>query len=396
MDQLVRTADQEAHTGGHRALAADQARRRSVQVWHWLKRHVVFVITVLVPTTLAVVYYGLIASDVYTSESRFLIRSPQKPVNTGLLGNFLQSTGITHSQDDTYAVRDFILSRDALKELDDKLAIREHYSDKRIDLIGRFPAFDRDKSFEAFFKYYRKHVGVDYDPVTSISVLSVRGFSAQDAYRINTLLLDMSERLVNSLNERSRNDLIRFAENEVKIAADKARNASLAMLAFRSQQSVFEPDKQATIQLEGVAKLEAELVSTEAEVAQVKKLSPTNPQIAGLESRAETLRRAITSEASKVTSAKGSLSARAPAFERLALESTFADKQLGAALAELQAARSEAARQQLYLERLVQPSLPDKAMEPRRIRSVLTVFLVGMIAWGVLSLVLASIREHAA
>jgi capsular polysaccharide transport system permease protein len=33
-------------------------------------------------------------------------------------------------------------------------------------------------------------------------------------------------------------------------------------------------------------------------------------------------------------------------------------------------------------------------MEPRRIRSALTVFLLGLIAWGVVSLVLASIREH--
>ena len=65
------------------------------------------------------------------------------------------------------------------------------------------------------------------------------------------------------------------------------------------------------------------------------------------------------------------------------------------ALAELEEARSEARRQQLYLERLVQPSLPDKAMTPRRVRSVFTVFLVGLILCGVASLVLAAIREHA-
>jgi capsular polysaccharide transport system permease protein len=394
MDQAVRTGHPPDPTTNRKTLTEDED-RRSVRIWHWLKRHVVFVATVLVPTLVAVVYFGLIASDVYTSESRFLVRSPQKPQQTGLLGNFLQSTGITHSQDDTYSVRDFILSRDALKELDDKLSIRKLYTGDHGDLFARFPSFDRDRSFEAFFKYYRRHVTVEYDPVTSITVLTVRGFAAQDAYRINSLLLEMSEQLVNSLNERSRRDLIRFAENEVKIAEDKAREASLAMLAFRSQQSVFEPDKQATIQLEGVAKLQAELVSNEAELAQLRKLSPSNPQIPGLESRAQTLRDAISAEAAKVTSGKGSLSARAPAFERLALESTFADKQLGAALAELQSARSDAVRQQLYLERLVQPGLPDKAMEPRRIRSIFTVLAIGLMAWGVVSLILASVREHA-
>ena len=393
MDQAVHTPDHSVPTADRVGAALD-ARPRS-RVWAWVKRHIVFVVTVLVPTLTAIVYYALFASDVYISESRFIVRSPQKPVQTGLLGDLLQSTGITRSQDDTYAVRDFILSRDALKELDEKLGIRKLYTADHGDIFARFPSFDRDRSFEAFLKYYRKHVVVEYDSVTSISVLTVRGFSAQDAFRINNLLLDMSERLINSLNERSRNDLVRLAENEVKIAADKARDASLAMLAFRRQQSVFEPDKQAAIQLEGVAKLEAELVSTEAELAQLKKLSPGNPQIIGLESRAQTLRSAISSEAAKVTSDKGSLSAHAPEFERLALESTFADKQLGVALASLETARSESARQQLYLERLVQPNTPDMAMEPQRLRSVFTVLLVSMIAWGVVNLLLASIREHA-
>src|SRR5262249_6291344 len=242
--------------------------------------------------------------------------------------------------------------------------------------------------------YYGKYVTVEYDAESSISVLTVRAFSASDAQRINQTLIEMSERLVNSLNDRSRHDLIHFAEEEVNAATEHARDASLAMLAFRSKQAIYEPDKQAEIQLEGVAKLQEELVSTEAQLAQVKRLSPSNPQISGLDSRAETLRNAIVSEAAKVTDGSGSLSARAPAFPRLALHSYFADKALGIALETLEAARNEAARKQLYLDRLVQPSLPDKAMEPRRIRSVFTVFLVGLIAWGVVSLVLASVREH--
>ena len=73
-----------------------------------------------------------------------------------------------------------------------------------------------------------------------------------------------------------------------------------------------------------VAKIQEELVSTEAQLAQLRKLSPSNPQIAGMESRADTLRHAISSEASKVTSANGSFSARAPEFERLTLDSVFA------------------------------------------------------------------------
>lgn len=387
MDQAVRTTDA--------TLAADRDHQAAARIGRWLKRNIIFLLTVLVPTAIAIVYYGLIASGVYTSESRFVVRSPQnKPEASGLLSNLLEGTAISKSQDDTYLVHDFILSRDAVRELDAKLGIRKAFASHSIDWFDRFPHVSWNDSFEDFYQYYGNHVGVDSDPASSISVLTVSAYTPEDAQKIGELLLEMSERLVNSLNDRSRHDLIQFAEHDVSLAEQKAQDASLALLAYRSKRSIFEPDTQASIQLEGVAKIREKLISTEAELAQLRKISPGNPQISGLESRAETLRSASRTEASKVTSGSGSFSAQAPEFERLALQSEFADKQLGVALAALESARSEAARKQLYLERLVQPSLPDKAMEPRRVRSIATVFLFGLLAWGTGSLVLAAIREH--
>src|SRR6516225_8766517 len=104
---------------------------------HWLKRHIVLVLTVVIPTLSAMLYFGLIASDVYISESRFLVRSPQHQSPSGVFGQLLQGTGLSRSQDDTYSVHDYILSRDALKELDDKLAVRKAYSSSRVDWVNR-------------------------------------------------------------------------------------------------------------------------------------------------------------------------------------------------------------------------------------------------------------------
>jgi capsular polysaccharide transport system permease protein len=225
--------------------------------------------------------------------------------------------------------------------------------------------------------------------------LTVRAFTAEDAYKINHALLDMSERLVNTLNDRSRHDLIDFADHEVKIASDRAKDAAMALFTYRTGQAVFEPDKQAMAQLEGVAKIQQELVTTETELAQLKKLSPDNPQIGGLTDRTEALRKAIASEASKVTSDRGSFSARAPNFERLALDVDFADKQLGVALAELESARAEALQKQVYLDTLVQPNLPDKAMQPKRLRSMFTFLIFSVVGWAVAGIIIASVREHA-
>jgi capsular polysaccharide transport system permease protein len=38
--------------------------------------------------------------------------------------------------------------------------------------------------------------------------------------------------------------------------------------------------------------------------------------------------------------------------------------------------------------------LPDVAQEPRRLRSVAATFILGLVAWGILSMLLAGVREH--
>jgi capsular polysaccharide transport system permease protein len=353
----------------------------------------VFVFTVLIPTVLASLYFGVIASDVYVSESRFVVKNPQRQTQS-TLGALLQGTGFTRAQDDTYSVHDYVLSRDALRELDQQLHLRKALTSEKIDIFNRFPGLDWDESFEAFYRYYRQHVTVDYDTVSAITVLYVRAYTAEDARNANDLLLQMGERLVNNLNNRSRQDLIQVAQKEVHAAEERAKDAAVALSAFRSGQAVFDPDRQSALQLQGVAKIQEDLLASEAQLAQLRQLSPSNPQIAAVKNRIDTLRKSMAEQSSKVTATTGSFTAKSSNYDRLLLEKTFAERQLATALASLESAKNEAQRKQLYLERLVQPNLPDKAAEPRRLRSVMTVFVLGMILWGVVSLIVAGIKEH--
>jgi capsule polysaccharide export protein KpsE/RkpR len=106
------------------------------------------------------------------------------------------------------------------------------------------------------------------------------------------------------------------------------------------------------------------------------------------------LTREIAAALGQVTGASSSLSATAVRYQRLQLEREFAEKRLTAALTSLQEARNEARRQQAYVERIVQPSLPDEAQQPRRLRGILATFVLGLVAFGVLTMLLAGIREH--
>ena len=352
-----------------------------------------FLLTVVVPTVLATLYFGLIASDVYVSESRFVVRSPDKQMGSGL-GALLKGAGFSRAQDDSYTVHDYVLSRDALKEINDKLGVGKAFSSSQVDLFSRFGGLDFDLSFEALHRYYQKKVEMLQDSVSSISTLTVRAYTAQDAVGINQKLLELSEALVNRMNERGRQDLIRSAALEVSTAEAKAKAAGLALSAYRTAKGVVDPERQATAQLQQIAKLQDELIATKTQLAQLKAFTPQNPQIPAMQLRAKTLQGEMDIETGKVTGSGRSLSNKAADYQRLALEREFADKQLGSAMASLELARNEAQRKQVYIERIVQPSLPDLAMEPRRLRSILATFVLGLVAWGILSMLLAGVREH--
>ena len=352
-----------------------------------------FLITVILPTIIAIIYFGLITSDVYVSESRFLIRSPEKQAVSGI-GALLQGAGFSRSQDDIYTVHDFMVSRDALQVLNNKLALEKAFSSSSVDVFSRFAAFGVDRNFESLYKYYQKRISIDTDSTSAISVLKVSAYTAEDAYRINEMLLEMGEGLINQLNERGRQDMVRFATSEVGIAEKKAKAAALALSGYRNEKSVFDPERQSALQLQLVSKLQDDLIATRTQLDQVRSISPANPQIPALQKRIGSLQSEMDAQMARVAGSGSSLTNKAADYERLALERTFADKQLGTALASLEQARNEAQRKQLYLERIVQPSKPDVAVEPRRLRAIFTTLILGLIAMGVLTILVAGVREH--
>ena len=352
-----------------------------------------FSLTVLLPTVIAILYFGLIKSDVHISESHFIVRTPQRQMPTGLEA-VLQGAGFSGSAEDAHSVHDYMKSRDALAAINKQIDLRMSFGNPRVDPFSRFNPIGLDNSFEALFRHYQRHVEIYLNASSSISVLKVRAFTPEDAYRINELLLGMSEDLVNQLNERGRKDLISYAQAEVDLAAKKSQSASLELAAYRNEHGVFDPVNQSALQLEQVSKLQDEYITVKTRLVQVMTFTPKSPQIPSLKNNLATIEAEMKSEMSKVTGSQPSFTSKAVEYQRLALDLEFAEKQLAAAMTSLEQARSEAQRKQLYLERIVQPNKPDVAIEPRRFRAILTTFLVGLIAWGILSILIAGIKEH--
>lgn len=355
--------------------------------------NVVFGLVVILPTAVAILYFWIFASDVYLSESRFVVRSPDKSAATGL-GALIKGSGFNNSNDELYAAQDYIISRDALSYLNKNRNIEKMYGRKSIFVVDRFDPFRMNGSFESLYKYYQSKVDVQHESTSSITTVTVRAYAAEDAFRINLQLLEQAESLVNRLTERGRTDLIRYAQAEVRDAKRAAQAAALALSNYRNREGVLDPERQAAVQLQMIAKLQDELIATRTQLLQLRAFTPQNPQIPVLQERVKGLGQEIADQFGQVAGDRRSLAASAARYQRLQLEREFADRQLAAAMASLQDAENEARRKHAYVERIVQPNKPDRPLEPRRIRGVIATFAIGLVLWGILSMLLAGIKEH--
>jgi capsular polysaccharide transport system permease protein len=353
-----------------------------------------FLLVVVVPVILAVGYFGFLASDVFVSESRFVIRSPEKPATTGL-GLILQGAGFTTGNDEVYAAQSYAVSRDALRAVNRDGEFERAYTRPDIFFLDRFNPSGFQGSFEDLYQYFRGKVRLENDATTSITILTVRAFTADEARRVNQQLLDMSEATVNRLNERGRQDLIRYAQSEVANSKTQATAAAIALAAYRNRVGVVNPEKQAEAQMQMVSKLQDSLIAARTELAQLQLYTPQNPRIPVVKTQLATVQRQINQEMGKVTGSHGSLAQSAIRYERLELESDLANKQLAGSLASLEQAQNEARRKQAYVERIVEPNLPDSPIEPRRLRGILATLALSLVAYGILRMLLAGVKEHA-
>lgn len=352
-----------------------------------------FIAAVILPTTLSLLYFGFFASDVYISESRFVVRSPDKPAMSAL-GAVLSAGGISTSGDKSYAVVDYVRSRDGLRDANGDGAVIKAYANDTISTFDRFGGLLRGTTFEHLYEYYTGKVAIEFDTGTQVTRLTVSAFSPRDAQLINQRLIERSEQLVNRLNSRAQSDTIRLANQEVDEAKRRAQAAAVALARFRDDRRLLDPEKEAAVRLQMVSKLQDELIASRTQLAQIRQFAPQNPQLPALQTKIATLSAEIADQTGKIAGAPGSLSGESVRYQSLRIDAEVADKQLAAALAGLQDATADARRKQAYVERVAGPNLPDYPLEPHRWKAILATLIMGMIAWGVLRTLIAGVREH--
>ena len=332
------------------------------------------ILFVLAPSLLAVVYFAMIASSVYESEAKYVVRSPSDSSASAQITGVIQSIGISKSADDTYAINEFLLSRDALEALQGKLDLDRIYGRESSDLLSRYPRLFASPSKEKLFAYYTSMTRIKYDKTTGITTLTVLAFTPQDAREIARILLESGEALANRLTARIHADLLNTAQAQIERARKQSQAVQAKIGDWRNKEEQIDPTRYSAALVEVLARLNLELAMQRAQAADLEKTTPKSPTLTALNGRIAALTSQIEQSKLSLAGTTASLAPKIVEFEALQLEKQFAEKIYAASVTSGEAARSDALRQAIYLDRIVEPNLPDYPSHPLRLLSAFLFF----------------------
>lgn len=351
---------------------------------------------VVLPTLLVAAYYYLIAADQFESEAHFIVSSNAASNQSG--GSFGSLFGISAggaSQSQTMAVPDYLESHDAVAALNRRLDLVAIFRRPEADIVSRLhKAAPKPEELQ---KYFEKMVKVHYDTDTGITTLNVHAFRPVDAHAIADQLLQLSEEQVNRMNRRRYGDAVASAKAQVEEAEKRVAQIQGKITNYRQTGRDIDPQVSGEAQIRLVSGLKTQLATAQAGLATMgASISHSSPQYIAMQRQVHSLQGAIAAQSSELTGKDNAIASNLGGYEDLRVQQEFAAKNYEAAAAGLVKAQDEAARQQLYVVRVVDANMPVKSLFPQRGRIVLLTFLALCVAYGIGWLILAGVREHAA
>ena len=353
-----------------------------------------FVIFVVAPIAAATVYYGFYASSIYAAVAQFVIRSPASTSASTGIPAFLQTTGLSNSSTDAQTLDAYVVSRDALRDLESTTDIRAIYNRPEADFLAKFPNFIFRPTFEYLYWHFEYWMTVQLDTSTNISTLTAYAFRPDDAQRVAGRLLELSEKYVNLMNQRALDDSVGLARREVQKFEDQNLDITKKITDFRNNELMLDPTATSTAALTRLATLQADLVGDRSQLSLLERSAPRSPQIQYLREQIISLEEQVGIEEKKDSGGANSLAPKMAVYQQLLITQSFAQQLLQASMTALESVEATVQSQQLYLERIEEPKQQDLAWYPYRTLDIFLVALTSLMIYGIGRMLASGVREH--
>lgn len=350
-----------------------------------------FFALLLIPSVLGTVYYGLIAADIYVSESQFSVYSNEEASQLDA-ATTLGLAIADNSVKDILIVKEYILSKGLMQNLEEDLGLREIYTHDNADFLS---ALSADANDNTLLDYYRKMVSVQVYREASLLTLNVKAFTAEDSHKINAKILEYAEQFINDLSARIKIDSQSQAQNILADVEEDMITLKTTISDFRQDNEIFDPQYEVLSNAEFVAALETKRGELIAERS-IKGATFKNSSFAmkSLNKEIANLAYQIDQQKKNLLQKEGATVDAMRGFEVLMLEDEFMKKKYELALLHLEDTYRNLQKQGKYIVTVLAPTLPDFPDEPNRMRGILTVILVSFMGLGLIALVISGVNDH--
>lgn len=358
-----------------------------------------FVLVVLLPLLVTVSYLWLVAQDQYASTVGFTVRREEGGASSAdILGGLAQITGGGGSSE-ADILYEFIQSQEIVAAIDERVGLGNLYAVHwpADPVFALWPG----ARIEDLQSYWQRMVRISYDQSSRLIELRVLAFRPEDAQRIAGEIVAESQRMINDLNTSAREDVMRYANEDLKASVERLKAAREALSRFRTRTQIVDPAADIQGRMGVLNNLQQQLaealIENDIVLGTTQEGDPRRQQAAR---RIQVIRDRIADERRTFATSDevGVAGANYPSllaeFESLSVDMQFAEETYRAALAAVDVARARVSRQTLYLAPYISPTLPQTAEFPQRFVLSGLVGLFLALAWSIAALIYYSVRDR--
>ncbi|XKE42212.1 chain-length determining protein [Cobetia sp. UIB-001] len=356
----------------------------------WIKRQPQWFVAIVI-IAIASFYWSLWAEDRFVSKATVVLESPQISSYSEVSFGSLLSGSQTDS--DLLLLREYLMSTDMLKKVQDKLNFRAHYS-QHGDYFARLG--DADVTIEELHDYYLERVSVEMDEYSGVLNIEVQAWSPEFAQKFAQLLLVEGERHMNEMGQRLAEDQVKFLNKQVSFLEDNFEQSRQDLLDYQNENGLVSPTQTVQSLNTVVSSLEAQLATYKARKSALGSYqSQRSSEMVRVESEINALKKQIDLEKERLARQSGNaLNSVSSQYETLQLRADFAKQTYSNALAALENTRIEAARKLKQVSILQSPILPEYPEQPERLYNI-TIFALVVIFLGfITSMLILIVKDH--
>lgn len=374
--------------GEIRHIQMDIAKRRRKNIISLVVRLAMFV---FLPTIAASYYFYVIATPMFGTHSQMVIKQAESS-RSGGLGSLFQGTGLA-TQTDSTTVQSYMTSLEAFIRLDKDHGFTEHFSDPNIDSVQRL-ANDatRDDAYDVFLD----HVQIGYDPTEGFLKMEVIAANPSKSQEFSEALIGYAEEQINQQTQRVREDQMSGAQEAYAGAETRRVNALKELVRIQEEVQQSDPIAQSAALQQRITTLEIRLDDGRLNLASLLENSrPNSASLNATESEIRRLENQIGLLRSELSGGNGGSLVSNNARLRQAEENyVFQVANVQATLIQVDTARIEATRQNLYLTISVPPIAPDSPTYPKAFENTVLAFLIFSGIYMMVSLTVSILREQ--